>query len=134
MSDDVSIVIEAETAEVVVEETQFEVVVEVPEVTELVMLVPGPQGPPGQGLRRTVITIGIDDWSGPTAGMYTADLVHALEDLDAGILCAYDDDANPAIAFDRVETISENTLRLWVPAEPDGRWTGIITIIGGLIE
>jgi len=100
----------------------------------ITVAVPGLQGPPGQGLRRTRIVWTIADWTGPEGGFYYLDLYHGLEDFEAVPTHMIDADGQQILSVDTITNDTANRIRCRVPAEPDGRIAGSVVIIGGLIE
>lgn len=71
-----------------------------------------------------------DEWV-LEGGQYYLDLLHNLESANAVIIrvsVAGADDL--VIAFSKVENYTTNKIRVWIPAEPDGRFSGTATILG----
>jgi len=76
------------------------------------------------GIETALVSIVLTDWI-LLGGYYYVDIIHALGSLYPIIEVR---EGTDIVYTDRVETIDNNTLRLWVPADPDLRFVGDVSV------
>jgi len=129
----VRVVVEESSTQVRVEERREYIRVIEPDTHVLTVAVPGPQGPPGHGMRQTPLSWDIADWQGPEAGLYYLDLYHGLSDEHAVIPVFLNADGRQMFP-DRRKNETQDRIRIWVPAWPDCRFAGEAVVHGGVME
>jgi len=77
------------------------------------------------GITGTVVSFSIDDWE-QTEGYYYININHNLNSLYTIVEIL---ELNKVVYVDKIETIDQNTIRIYVPSEPDLRFNGSALIV-----
>lgn len=76
-------------------------------------------------LKGKIVSIELVDWQ-LSGELYYCDVVH---NLDASYPNIQVRENNEVVHVHRIQTIDNNTVRLWVTVDPDLRFTGQITVL-----